>query len=388
MSDWSKEEVLKAINDSSSKKDVLDRLGKSPNGGNYNTLDNYIKIHSIDVSHLLKGSSWNRGKNYQTDDRIRDITEKISVPDDQIFVINSLFVAGKNLKKRLIRKGVNDICAVCGQEPLWNGHKLVLQLDHINGDRTDNRVENLRILCPNCHSQTPSYRGKSLKNKGKNCKKCSKSLTFSDPKDVCLDCKHTLEVERQDKPSRTPEKRREKRRKYLCKFCGIPVTSEKERCAACYSKANRKIERPPIEDLRKIVEQEGYQIARKKFGNVSDNTIRKWFKAVGEEPPRKRNSPGTVLRLPCESCGEKTSRTAPPAFCKPCSFKKSQKYKRLDLDQVRFLVENKGWPETLSTLGVNSSATIRYWFITNGEIPPKSKKGPKKFNSVSLLEFL
>ena len=54
-------------------------------------------------------------------------------------------------------KGVKEECVLCGQNNSWNGMKLVLQLDHINGNNKDNRIENLRILCPNCHTQTETF---------------------------------------------------------------------------------------------------------------------------------------------------------------------------------------------------------------------------------------
>jgi hypothetical protein len=66
------------------------------------------------------------------------------------------------LKKRLIRAGLLvNCCSVCGLRPEWQGQLLVMILDHINGDRSDNRIENLRLLCPNCNSQQPTFAGKN-----------------------------------------------------------------------------------------------------------------------------------------------------------------------------------------------------------------------------------
>ena len=56
-------------------------------------------------------------------------------------------------------------CAICGNNGIWNNQKLVLQLDHKNGDNTDNRLSNLRLLCPNCHSQTDTFSGRNIKIK-------------------------------------------------------------------------------------------------------------------------------------------------------------------------------------------------------------------------------
>lgn len=85
---------------------------------------------------------------------------------------------GQRLKKKLIDERVKtDLCEKCGQGPIWNGKLLVLQLDHKNGDNTDNRIENLRILCPNCHTQTKTFSGKNCMRKTKPVKKCSKCKT-------------------------------------------------------------------------------------------------------------------------------------------------------------------------------------------------------------------
>ena len=69
-----------------------------------------------------------------------------------------------NIKNRLIAEGIKDaICESCGIGENWNGKDLVLELDHIDGNNTNNSLENLRILCPNCHSQTPTFRGRNIK---------------------------------------------------------------------------------------------------------------------------------------------------------------------------------------------------------------------------------
>lgn len=85
------------------------------------------------------------------------------IPDSEVFVRDSLYTNNRILlKKRLLDAGLKkNECALCGQGPVWNGLPLVLQLDHINGVNNDHRIENLRILCPNCHTQTETYAGKS-----------------------------------------------------------------------------------------------------------------------------------------------------------------------------------------------------------------------------------
>lgn len=72
-----------------------------------------------------------------------------------------------HLRNRLIKEGyLENKCSICGLFPIWNNQNLTLQLDHINGKKYDNRIQNLRLLCPNCHSQTSTFSGKNI-NKNK-----------------------------------------------------------------------------------------------------------------------------------------------------------------------------------------------------------------------------
>lgn len=84
------------------------------------------------------------------------------IPLDQVLVVNSTY-ARHLLKSRLIKENlVQYECAVCRNPGIWNGQKLSLHLDHANGVYNDNRIENLRFLCPNCHAQTDTYAGKNI----------------------------------------------------------------------------------------------------------------------------------------------------------------------------------------------------------------------------------
>ncbi len=89
----------------------------------------------------------------------------LEVPLDKI-LSNEHFMTGQGLKKKLLKAGlIENKCDECGCPPAWNGKPLTLQLDHIDGDRSNNARANLRLLCPNCHSQTPTFsRGKWKKN--------------------------------------------------------------------------------------------------------------------------------------------------------------------------------------------------------------------------------
>ncbi len=158
---WNKDKVLiaKAIEmvpESISFGQVLDKLGLKPTGRNYVGLQRLCSRLALDTSHFL-GKAHLRGKTHSWGVR-RSLSE--------ILVINSTYNSGSSLKRRLIKAGLlANRCSQCSCLPEWQNQPLMLQLDHVNGVSDDNRIENLRLLCPNCHSQTSTYCGK---NKGKN----------------------------------------------------------------------------------------------------------------------------------------------------------------------------------------------------------------------------
>lgn len=115
---------------------------------NMRTLKKYITKYSIDISHFDPHVN-------------RNIQFKERIPLDKVLTENSTYHRW-HLKRRLIEEGIlENICAECGQPPIWNNEPLNMHLDHINGINTDNRICNLRLLCPNCHSQTKTYAGRN-----------------------------------------------------------------------------------------------------------------------------------------------------------------------------------------------------------------------------------
>lgn len=147
---WTDEELIEAVNTSSSKRQAIIKLGLVAKGGNYKTIGNHIKRLNLDTSHF-KGQGWNKGLK---------VTCNPGVPIEEIIVEGSTFQTF-HLKKRLLKENMlTNICSVCGIDS-WQGQSLNMRLDHINGVSDDHRLENLQMICPNCDSQTDNYRGKN-----------------------------------------------------------------------------------------------------------------------------------------------------------------------------------------------------------------------------------
>lgn len=214
----SDEEFICLIQKSNSYSECLRQIGLKTVGGYSSTiLKRRIKELGCDVSHFYYPS------------KISDNMFSLS----EILVKDSTYKSMSALKRRLIKENVIEYkCAKCGINT-WNGKVLSLQLHHKNGVRTDHRINNLELLCPNCHSMTNTYAGKnSSRKKGRHCKECGKTIT----------------------PHAT-----------LCKNC-----SNKKR--------KRKIERPTKEQLERELNETNFCQVAKKYG-VTDNAVRKWCKA-------------------------------------------------------------------------------------------------------------
>lgn len=150
---YSEENITLVVIESKSLKECLERMGLKPAGGNYSVIKKYIEKYVINTDHFETIKEKN--------DRIGFRPIKKALID--ILVENSTF-SRSELKNKLIKEKILDYeCVECGNNGEWNGKPLSLQLDHINGVNNDNRIENLRFLCPNCHTQTETYAGKNKK---------------------------------------------------------------------------------------------------------------------------------------------------------------------------------------------------------------------------------
>jgi hypothetical protein len=150
---WTTVELREAVATSNSIRGVLIKLGLIPAGGNYEHVGKTIKDLEFDTSHFT-GMGWRRGRTFDfvPQQALKDILRKDS--DFQSF----------KLKKRLFREGIKTPkCEICGWAEMSKDGRIPVELDHINGDHRDNRLLNLRVLCPNCHSLQPTHRGRNQK---------------------------------------------------------------------------------------------------------------------------------------------------------------------------------------------------------------------------------
>ena len=148
----SEEDFIKIIKKSTSCLDAMRKIGLTCTGGNaYLKVKERIKLLQLDTSHWKKNTS--------------PAHVAITLPHEKYFAKNTPH-SGSNMRVRILKYNLIPYkCAMCGNTGKWYKHDLVLQIDHINGDHNDNRLENLRFLCPNCHSQTETFAGKNVKIK-------------------------------------------------------------------------------------------------------------------------------------------------------------------------------------------------------------------------------
>ena len=150
---WTDQDFIIAVKESKSYADVIRKLGLKVAGSNYDTVKRKIKELNLDITHFT-GSGWNVGLKFKPC-KPKDLSE--------ILVENSTWVNTNHLKQRLLKENIKEYkCEICGRSE-WLGKPIALELHHVNGIKDDLRIENLQILCPNCHAFTDNYRGKSLK---------------------------------------------------------------------------------------------------------------------------------------------------------------------------------------------------------------------------------
>ena len=233
LSKCSSEQLVEYVNSSTCYKQVLEKLGyQACSGAIQQLLRERLRTENISTDHFTA----------PTGNRITKRT------------FENTTVSQKVLKEKYIKGNYSEyICSICRQEPIWQGKPLTLILDHINGINNDDRVENLRWVCPNCNYQLDTTNGKNIK-------RLREAGLLSEPKT----------------------------KKYYCIDCGKELSAASAtRCSDCASKATRIVERPSRDELKDLIRKQSFTSIGIKFG-VSDNSIRKWCKSVNL-PSTKRD---------------------------------------------------------------------------------------------------
>ena len=142
-------EFINAVAVSKSVRQVLILLNLKQAGGNYQTVRKLVKELNVDISHFT-GQLWSKGKTLHPKRAIED------------YISNKHPISSHHLRKRLIKEGFFDhVCSRCGMNT-WMGMPIPIELHHLDGNHQNNHLQNISLLCPNCHAQTPYYRGKNI----------------------------------------------------------------------------------------------------------------------------------------------------------------------------------------------------------------------------------
>jgi hypothetical protein len=244
-------EARKAIADSRSWAEALRRLGMCPTGGASKILKKYAAFWQIPTHHFDPYATFQGPRPRK--------------PLEEILVEGSAYSRG-HLKERLYGEGLKrPVCELCGQGELWRGRPLGLILDHINGVSDDNRLSNLRIVCPNCAATLDTHcgRGRRLGRPDRECQRCGARF----------------------------------RPKYATqRYCSRSCGTRWNRTGRARPNARRAV-RPPHAQLLREVTAVGYSATGRRYG-VSDNAIRKWIRDYERERALAEGRDPTVIDIP------------------------------------------------------------------------------------------
>lgn len=217
----------------------------------------------------------------------------------------SIFQYNKACKSEKMLKALTTLrdwkCEKCGRTE-WEGQKIPLCVHHIDGNHINNQIENLQVLCPNCHAQTDNYCGKNRRKRApitdeefvealrqtSSIRQALQKLGINYAAKYYYDKAHSLMDEYQivqkkktsAKDKKKETKTKKKKEQQRCLDCGKPINSKSKRCVECEHKKQRQVEWPQKDELKNLIRNNSFTSIGEQFG-VSDNTIRKWCKSYG-----------------------------------------------------------------------------------------------------------
>ncbi|PVC87418.1 HNH endonuclease signature motif containing protein [Streptomyces sp. CS131] len=151
---WTKEVLQTAVSSSTNMCEVLRRLGLEVVGGQHTHVSRRVKALGIDTSHFSAPSRTGEIRRRRPEDLLVDQSQTLARR-----------IPGERLKRAMVALGATELCALCSTGPIWRGRLLPLEVDHIDGNWRNNQQQNLRLLCPNCHSTTDTYRGRGKRRR-------------------------------------------------------------------------------------------------------------------------------------------------------------------------------------------------------------------------------
>ena len=233
MRKYTKDEFIAAVQKSCTIRETLLLLDLHPAGGSYQVFHRNVKLWGVDTSHFVTSRAGGRFAGQTPVPFRRPLEDYLS----NLFPIQSL-----KLKKRLFAEGyLTKKCNICGLSQ-WLNDPIPLELHHIDGNHENNNLDNLSVLCPNCHAMTESHR------KRKDAK--SKELVYN--------LRHLGK----------------------CATCGVPVSGASKYCRTCAGKASQRAAYPSPDDLYQEVCRDGYEATGRKYG-VTGNAIKRLLQRRG-----------------------------------------------------------------------------------------------------------